>query len=330
MSLSSSSSSSSSETATEVVDHGPVPWMHGAAGIMGGAIAMTMFYPLDLIRTRLHAQTATAGSNKFKNVADIAKQEGFKGLYRGVRLAVCAHSIGWGLYLTSFRSCQQSLAAHNGGPSTQGDFFSACIAACFTSTLVTPLNVLKTRAQLHKDKSKKHEGFFSGAKTIVKTEGSMALLKGVGPQILLSSHTTIQVALYEFIKRRLWGTQDAPLLGVALASGMSKAVASVICNPLEVCRTRLQDKSNAGNKDYASMGVAFRTIFRTEGVRGLYRGVFVNACRVIPTTVVAFILYEQLLRLMKSTKQSPPVISNTKEEGENASNTQQPHRLQTQ
>jgi solute carrier family 25 folate transporter 32 len=85
------------------------------------------------------------------------------------------------------------------------------------------------------------------------------------------------------------------MLGVACVSGLSKAVASTVCNPLEVCRTRLQDRRNFGNPDYANMSAAFRTIWRNEGVRGLYRGVGVNVMRVIPTTVCAFVLYEKLV-----------------------------------
>ena len=62
-----------------------------------------------------------------------------------------------------------------------------------------------------------------------------------------------------------------------------------------MCKTRLQDRRNAGNPAYANMSSAFRTIWQNEGLRGLYRGVGVNVMRVIPTTVCAFVLYEKFL-----------------------------------
>jgi solute carrier family 25 folate transporter 32 len=293
------------------LDAPPVPWMHGAAGITAGAISMTMFYPLDLIRTRKHAETAN-GDRGLRSIRQVYEADGVRGMYRGVKLAVTAHSVGWGMYLTFFRTFQQGLARQNGGNSTTGDFVSAIGAACVTSTLITPLNVMKTRRQLSDKKTGGGgSGVISGLHRMVKREGYSALLKGVGPQILLSSHTTIQVALYECIKRKMWGSEDAPMMGVAMASASSKAFASALCNPLEVCRTRLQDKRNTGTAEYGSMRAAFGTIWRTEGIRGLYRGVGVNVCRVVPTTVVAFIVYEQVLHVMKrqSARSRQPAVA---------------------
>lgn len=283
----------------EEIDAPPVPWMHGAAGIAGGSISMTLFYPLDFLRTRMHTYDGKETS-QLRSVREIVRQEGFKGMYRGVGVAVGAHSIGWGTYLTLFRAAQGRLASMWGGPSSLGDFIAACCAACVTATMVTPLNLLKTRAQLHDEATKPQpRGVIGKLRHIARTEGWRSLFRGVGPQILLSSHTTIQVALYECIKRQLWGNDHAPVSGVALASAASKSVAAAVCNPLEVCRTRLQDKRNLAKGDqYSSMRAAFRTIWMEEGVRGLYRGVGVNVCRVVPTTVVAFVMYEEILKLI--------------------------------
>lgn len=314
--LSTSSSSSSSDPSTrltahfvpppadgdedEKIDAPPVPWMHGFAGIFGGSISMTLFYPLDILRTRMHTYDDRKRHKPLDDLKSLWKQEGMKGMYKGVKVAVLAHSVGWGLYLTFFRIVQQNLAAANGGKhSSLGDFTAACCAATVTATMVTPLNLVKTRTQLAKGIIPDSErGFKKTLKRVVQQEGWRALFRGVGPQILLGSHTTIQVALYEFLKRRLWGDADAPMMGVACASGFSKAVAASVCNPLEVMRTRLQDKANREKPEYQSMKLAFRHIWRNEGVSGLYRGIGVNVCRVVPTTVVAFVCYEKCLRVI--------------------------------
>ncbi len=292
---------------SEDLDSPPVPWMHGAAGIMGGAISMTIFYPLDLLRTRAH--TTGQGGRQLRGAWTLLRQEGISGMYRGVTMAVCAHSIGWGTYLTLFRTCQDKLRVANGGDAVSGDFLAACAAATATATLVTPLNLVKTRTQLFDKKGEKPKGVVESLKTVVREEGVRKLFRGLGPQLLLSSHTTIQVAMYEFLKRKLWSnTESPPAFGVALASGVSKAFAAVVCNPLEVCRTRLQDKSNLTGDGYQSMQKAFQTIWKTEGVRGFYRGTVVNLCRVVPTTVVAFVLYEKCLvfiRYLNSPRRTP-------------------------
>lgn len=295
-----SSDDESLEEEEEKIDAPPVPWMHGAAGILGGSISMTLFYPLDFLRTRMHTYDDRQKHKPMDDFRSVLKQEGFKGMYKGVKVAVLAHSVGWGLYLTSFRLAQENIAAIRGTHSTLGDFLGACCAATFTATLVTPLNLVKTRTQLTKGTIPEDQrGFRKTLRRVVQQEGWKALLRGVGPQILLSSHTTIQVALYECLKRYWWGDSDAPMLGVALVSGFSKAFAATVCNPLEVVRTRLQDKKNRELPEYQTMSAAFRHIWKREGISGMYRGIGVNVCRVVPTTVVAFVLYEQCLKFMR-------------------------------
>ncbi|KEG12360.1 putative mitochondrial carrier protein [Trypanosoma grayi] len=291
------------------------PLVHGAAGILGGCTSTALFYPLDFLRTRMHIYK---GGNTFplRSARQIVQEEGVRGMYRGITVAMVTHSIGWGLYLTAFRAAQQRLQsieegvktpliATEGGTNSSGgsatrDFLSACFAAVVTGTIITPLNLLKTRRQLYDVKHyHKPRGFIGGVKAIVKKEGLLSLLRGVGPQILLTGSTTIQVTLYEGIKREAFKDSENPsTMEVALASALSKAAASTICNPLEVVRTRLQDKRNQPLQEYSSMGAAFRTIWRTEGMLGLYRGLPVNICRVVPTTVMAFVLYEKFLAAM--------------------------------
>ena len=41
---------------------------------------------------------------------------------------------------------------------------------------------------------------------------------------------------------------------------------------------------------------AFRTIVRTEGVRGLYKGMAPNAIKVVPNNAVRFLAYDALKR----------------------------------
>lgn len=272
---------------------------------------MAMFYPLDLLRTRVHTRTGAKGAAALRGVRQIFAEEGIRGLYRGVGVAVAAHSVGWGLYLTTFRSCQNGFRVTAGGgeDSSTGDFCAAVVAACFTSTLVTPLSVLKTRTQLHDEKgTRPSRGLVGGLRAIARSEGWRSLFRGVGPQILLSMHTTIQVALYEVLKRHLWAREDPPTFGVAAVSAFSKCVAAVATNPLEVCRTRLQDRRNlAADSGYSGLRAAMRTIYSTEGVRGLYRGVGINCLRVAPTTAVAFVLYEKTLLAMRWA--SPPAAA---------------------
>eukprot|EP00758_Cryptobia_borreli_P006429 Tbor_TRINITY_DN5152_c0_g3::TRINITY_DN5152_c0_g3_i1::g.25697::m.25697/K15115/SLC25A32, MFT; solute carrier family 25 (mitochondrial folate transporter), member 32 len=292
-------------TATPVVpvtlSKEPLPWMHGLAGVAAGSISMAMFYPLDFIRTRMHTHSR---SHRMKDIiTEITKQEGIRKMYRGVGVAVGAHSIAWGLYLTMFRISQHQFDSIYGRRYVFFDFLSAGFAAIVTSTVITPLVLLKTRTQLSDATGRERppKGIYKGLRHIATTEGYITLFKGLGPQILLSSQTVIHVAAYEGLKRNIWGNDQPSLQGIAVISAISKAFASALYNPLEVVRTRLNDKKNINDTGYGNMYQGFRTLLRTEGIVGLYRGVFVNVARVIPSTMVAFMLYESILPVVNRT-----------------------------
>ncbi|AYU83138.1 mitochondrial carrier protein, putative [Leishmania donovani] len=293
-------------------------WMHGVAGMMGGSAAMMMFYPLDFLRTRMHILHQGSRAMPLRSAREILRQEGLRGMYKGIGVSVVSHSVGWGLYLVTFRSAQQRITElldeklEDSMIEQSGlDFMSACVAATITGTVVTPLHVIKTRRQLC-DGDRLHSGVrvqplpsgFAGVRAIVRQEGWRAMFRGLWPQILLTGNTTIQVTIYEWFRRNLFTNHENPSpLQVALASGFSKAVACALFNPLEVVRTCLQDQRNHGSPEYKSMLTGLQTIWRSEGLIGMYRGLPVNVARVIPSTMMAFVLYEKCLWAIRATYQ---------------------------
>lgn len=270
------------------------PWMHCTAGMVGGSLAAALFYPLDFLRTRMHTINPSLRGSPICSVRIIVKTEGVRGMYRGLGISVASHSIGWGLYLLSFHSAQRHITEALDARKCQinpayKDFASACVAATTTGALLTPLHVIKTRRQLSTGVDR------SSCRGIASREGWKKLFKGVVPQIVLTGNTTIQVTLYEFLRRRFFTNTDNPSpVQVVMASAVSKAVSSALFNPLEVVRTRLQAK-NYGEKEYKGMMDGLASIWRAEGLAGMYRGLPVNVARVIPSTVFAFVAYEKCL-----------------------------------
>lgn len=59
-----------------------------SAGAISGALAQTCTYPLDVLRRRFQINTMNGMGYQYKSIADalrtIIRQEGFKGLYKGI------------------------------------------------------------------------------------------------------------------------------------------------------------------------------------------------------------------------------------------------------
>lgn len=287
------------------------PWLHCSAGVTGGALATVLFYPLDFLRTRMHVLHQGSRTKPLCSAREIINREGLRGMYRGIGVAVASHSLGWGMYLLTFHSAHRHVNhlveqyGYESCSASSKDFMSACVAAGVTGTMLTPLQVLKTRKQLHQGNLSSTSKL--GCKAIVSNEGWRSLFKGVAPQILLTGNTTIQVTLYEFFRRSFFTNKDDPSpVQVATASAVSKAISSALFNPFEVLRTRIQANRlhHGSSNNYNGMMNGLATIWRTEGIAGMYRGLPVNVLRVMPSTVVAFIAYEKLLAVFTNAHQS--------------------------
>nr|CCC93096.1 putative mitochondrial carrier protein [Trypanosoma congolense IL3000] len=289
------------------------PLAHAAAGVLGASLSTAIFYPLDVVRTHAHV-CGQRGSNSTPSLQCMLRQKGLRGMYGGFSLAVVSYSIGWGTYMGVFRAVQGRLSSFVSGAINVGkgekvahvnssslmaacDVASGTAAAVVMGTVVTPLTLLKTRRQLHAERSGVSIcSSWSCLRGIVASEGLRSLMRGLGPQILLNGNIVVQIAIYERLRRYVVEQKSQPSsFDVAIISSLSKAAATVLFNPMEVVRTRLQDVRSCSRPEYSSMVTGLRTIWCSEGTRGLYRGLAVNVCRVVPATTLAFVLYEKFL-----------------------------------
>jgi len=63
--------------------------------------------------------------------------------------------------------------------------------------------------------------------------------------------------------------------------------------PLDVIRRRMQMKGAMSDRfPYRNTPHAIATIVKTEGVRGLYKGILPNLLKVAPSVAIAFVTYE--------------------------------------
>jgi solute carrier family 25 (mitochondrial folate transporter), member 32 len=185
-------------------------------------------------------------------------------------------------------------------------------------TLITnPIWVIKTRMQLdstnvkvkpaHPPSPRAREALsLRGAmRSVVRSDGFMGFYRGLGPAILLCSHGAIQMMVYEEFKswRRKQLSHQAlkhlPQTDALLTGAAAKLVASACTYPLQVVRSRMQQRLR-GSKilAYKTLPRAFVSVVRRDGVRGLYNGFTANAMRVCPQAGLQFFLYETIRRFL--------------------------------
>jgi len=90
---------------------------------------------------------------------------------------------------------------------------------------------------------------------------------------------------------------------VSLACGsLSGVSSSTVTFPLDLVRRRKQLEGAGGRSHVYNSGLigTFRHIIRTEGFRGLYRGILPEYCKVVPSVGIVFMTYETIKNFLSN------------------------------
>ena len=132
-----------------------------------------------------------------------------------------------------------------------------------------------------------------GTRQIYQAEGLRGFYRGLLPSLFGVSHGALQFMAYEMLKTHRRTTRVEGVLNTTdylVLSGLAKALAGSATYPYQVIRTRLQmynaDSTYNGVRDVVTQ------VWRKEGLAGFYKGLGPNLVRVMPSTWVTFLVYE--------------------------------------
>lgn len=307
------------------------------AGAGAGFTTSLVTCPMDVVKTRLQSQSiprhanphaiimqsilmsANGNGNNNNNNAKpykgtvpslrrIFREEGIKGLYRGLTPTLVGYLPAHALYFSVYSVSKSWLGSLDVHPSLHtgthlNHIVAAMMGGAMSSTATNPLWVIRTRlmTQFPGRTAFYYTGTIDAARQIWKHEGVSGLYKGLGPSILGVLHVAVQFPLYEHLKTIL-PTPDSKaelMRNVLLASTISKVTAATITYPHEVLRTRLQRESRpVHSAKYKGLIQGARLIWHEEGIFGFYRGLTTTIMRVVPASAVTLLTFEFLLQVL--------------------------------
>jgi len=278
-------------------------WRHLVAGGVAGAVSRTCTAPLDRLKVLLQVHGGRKQTSIVETFKYMLKEGGMKGLWRGNGINVIKIAPESALKFWVYDEMKKQIKGSDiRDLSIYERLCAGSFAGAFSQTIIYPLEVMKTRLALRK--TGEFKSILDCAKMIYRAEGMKVFYKGYWPNLFgIIPYAGIDLAVYETLKgycvEKYVEENKSPNALVLLSCGtFSSCCGQLAAYPLALIRTKLQSQAGLAGKlglpaeQTHALGL-FKYIVRTEGLKGLYRGIVPNFCKVAPAVSISYYVYER-------------------------------------
>lgn len=269
----------------------PYPfWLGGVAA----TIAASITHPLDLTKVRLQA---SGDKRMIESIKKTVRTAGVRGLFDGIT--------GTWLRQMSYSMCRfwaydESKKLIGAGKDAPAWKLAAAgsMAGGIAGFIGNPGEIVMVRLQgdfaKPPEKRFNYKNCFDALFRMVREEGVSSLARGVGPNVFRAIlMNASQLASYDFFKAELLKTKyfDDNIACHFTASFAAGTVATTVCSPADVLKSRIMNASGPGSN--STLGV-IRASMKSEGAMFMFKGWVPAWTRLQPTTILIFLTLEQL------------------------------------
>ncbi|KAF6293782.1 solute carrier family 25 member 44 [Rhinolophus ferrumequinum] len=278
-------------------------------------VAMTMairvsVYPFTLIRTRLQVQK---GRSLYQGTADafvkILRADGVAGLYRGF-LVNTFTLISGQCYVTTYELTRKFVAEYSQS-NTVKSLVAGGSASLVAQSITVPIDVVSQHLMMQRQGesagrfqvrgSAQGHGVIAFGQTkdiirqILRADGLRGFYRGyVASLLTYIPNSAVWWPFYHFYAEQLscLCPKECPhIVFQAISGPLAAATASILTNPMDVIRTRVQVEGKN------SIILTFRQLMAEEGPWGLMKGLSARIISATPSTIVIVVGYESLKKL---------------------------------
>jgi len=253
-------------------------------GGTAACIARTLTAPLELYKIQCQNRYLPDATLK-----KVLRKEGIRYLWKGNGMNCIRAFPQFGINYTAFQFAKKSLFAEVENESTQ-NFYAGGFAGLTAMTLIYPLETIRTRLSLQLCHSHyKNPWHVFRTLTYKELYGGLRIsLLGFGP------FSALNYMFYYNYKNLFTHYQINPNIIHFLAGGFSGLSSICITYPSDLLRRRFQMQGfSADVPQYNSISASLKSIYRVEGIKGLYRGLLPACIRNFPCLAIQFWCFEK-------------------------------------
>jgi solute carrier family 25 phosphate transporter 23/24/25/41 len=192
-------------------------------------------------------------------------------------------------------------------------FVSGGVAGMMSQFAVYPVDTLKFRMQCETVSGglRGNQLIIATAKKMWSTGGMVAYYRGLPMGIIgIFPYAAIDLGTFEYLKQAI-AVRNAKKRGcheddaepggfmTAAIGGFSGAFGATMVYPLNLLRTRLQSQGTVLHpRTYTGIVDVTRQTIKGEGMRGLFKGLTPNLCKVVPAVSITYVVYDKSKKVM--------------------------------
>ncbi|KAJ3013860.1 hypothetical protein HKX48_005488 [Thoreauomyces humboldtii] len=283
---------------------GPDNYVGFVAGLASGATKLLVGHPFDTVKVRLQTE---GSSGRFKGPIDCLRatirKEGFRALYKGATPPLFGWALMDSVQMGSLNNFRYFLK--DGDPNAPLTIIQHAIAGLGAGITVSfvacPVEVLKGRLQVQYDATTKlYSGPVDCARQLVKKNGIPGLYLGLSACLLFRSFFWCLWGSYEVYRQAFtkWGMSESIL--PFMAGGCAANTFWTIAFPADVLKQKMMTQP-LEPKRYPTLRSCITQTWKTEGLKGFYRGFTPCFLRSFPTNGAAIFVYETCMKFGKET-----------------------------
>ncbi|KAK9765412.1 hypothetical protein K7432_006275 [Basidiobolus ranarum] len=283
------------------------------AGAVAGSISRTVTAPLDRLKVYLQTQTHSGkngGVSLTAAIRHLYDSGGMTNFFRGNGLNIIKIAPESAVKFYAYENCKlivRSTFDFEDGEDLgiSGRFLAGGFAGLASQTSIYPLEILKTRIMSSSGiaSNSQHKSILiPTAKAMWKKEGIRSFFKGLVPSLVgVFPFAAIDLSVFESLKHsyiryalKNGNSCQEPNVFVVLGCGMvSGTVGATMVYPLSLIRTRLQAQGTPGHpRTYTGAFDVIRTTYKSETIRGFYKGLIPTLTKVVPAVSISYVVYE--------------------------------------